>query len=140
MEMPLRAHHLLCTVLFVGAGYSPAFTENMSRAVARLHAGQPVRLAQEPDAICAACPNRLPDGACALDADAPIASTDQRLLERLRLRSDACYAPQELFALVKARLTAADFEELCANCRWYRAGYCSYEKYMERIESFLSPD
>lgn len=53
MTVRLRPHHLLCMLTYVGAGYSPAFTANMDRVVARIGRREPVEIVAGPDAICA---------------------------------------------------------------------------------------
>jgi hypothetical protein len=53
MTVRLRGHHLLCLLTFVGKGYTPAFTANYRRIVARLNEGAAVELVDGPDDICA---------------------------------------------------------------------------------------
>ncbi len=53
MTVRLRPHHLLCILTYVGKGYSPAFTANMSAIVERLSAGEEVEIVEGPDEICA---------------------------------------------------------------------------------------
>lgn len=54
MTVRLRPHHLLCVLTYVGQGYSPAFTANMTRIVGRLARGEDAEIVQGPDEICAA--------------------------------------------------------------------------------------
>lgn len=53
MTVRLRPHHLLCVLTYVGRGYSPAFTANMTAVAERLGAGEDIELVAEPDDICA---------------------------------------------------------------------------------------
>lgn len=53
MTVRLRAHHLLCMLTYVGRGYTPAFVDNYDGIVARLGQGEPIRLVDGPDDICA---------------------------------------------------------------------------------------
>ncbi len=53
MTVRLRAHHLLCVLTYVGRGYSPAFTANMTRIAGRLAAGERIDIVEGPDDICA---------------------------------------------------------------------------------------
>ena len=39
MTVRLRPHHLLCLLSYIGRGYSPAFSANMTRVARRLGAG-----------------------------------------------------------------------------------------------------
>lgn len=52
-ELTLRAHHLLCILTYKGEGYSTAFVAEFNRTIARLNAGETVRLVIGPDIICA---------------------------------------------------------------------------------------
>jgi hypothetical protein len=52
MPVQLRGHHFLCILTYRGYGYTPAFVENMTRIVADIAGGRPIRLVQGPDAIC----------------------------------------------------------------------------------------
>ncbi|OAM73928.1 DUF1284 domain-containing protein [Devosia elaeis] len=52
MTIRLRPHHLLCLTTYMGKGYTPAFTANYDRIVARVVAGEPVELVEGPDDIC----------------------------------------------------------------------------------------
>ena len=53
MTVRLRPHHLLCVLTYVGRGYSPAFTANMTAVAERLGAGEDIELVVGPDDICA---------------------------------------------------------------------------------------
>jgi|GEM_PF-1530530 len=61
MTISIRAHHLLCTSLFSGHGYSDSFTEGLLHTVEFLHNGEnhTIILLDEPDRICAGCPKRI---------------------------------------------------------------------------------
>ncbi len=61
MTIRIRAHHLLCTSLFSGHGYSDRFTEGLLHTVELLHNGKnhTILLLDEPDRICAGCPKRI---------------------------------------------------------------------------------
>lgn len=57
-RLAIRAHHLLCSSLFSGHGYSEGFAGAMEKVVTRLHDGSnhEVALLDHPDLICAHCP------------------------------------------------------------------------------------
>ena len=61
-----RVHHILCTVLYRGEGYSGTFCDNMTEKVRELKADpeEPLMLVTDPDMICARCPNRTPGDTC----------------------------------------------------------------------------
>ena len=52
MTVRLRAHHL-CMLTYIGKGYSPAFTDNMTVIAGRVSAGEKVEIVEGPDEICA---------------------------------------------------------------------------------------
>lgn len=52
MTVRLRAHHLLCILTYVGKGYSPAFTDNMTVVAGRIAAGETIEIVEGPDDIC----------------------------------------------------------------------------------------
>ncbi|MCR9194427.1 MAG: DUF1284 domain-containing protein [Hyphomonas sp.] len=53
MTVRLRPHHLLCVLTYMGRGYSPAFTGNLTKIAGRLAAGEAVDIVTGPDDICA---------------------------------------------------------------------------------------
>ena len=142
----LRAHHLLCTVLYVGHGYSPEFEMNMSETVKKLREGCSIVISKSPDVICADCPNKLDDGGCRLDKKCTnkrqtdirqeAASLDELILEKFNIDTDRSYVSGELFSRVRDKITPDDFAEWCNECRWHKSGFCTYEKYIERIDGF----
>jgi hypothetical protein len=50
--VPLRPHHLLCSLTYRGEGYSAAFVAGYDRVIERLAAGAPICIVEGPDAIC----------------------------------------------------------------------------------------
>lgn len=147
--MRLRVHHLFCSALFVGKGYSEAFCRNMSGIVRNLwgenpqgktlHSGQEendgeVELVISPDVICKECPNLI-NGRCSLD-DNNVVSKDEKLAERLGLEINRSYPVTGLLRQTAENLTEEIFETSCHNCEWYLAGLCSYEKLAEKYKRY----
>lgn len=136
--MTLRAHHLLCSVLFQGNGYSEAFVKNMQAVVDQLFSPERMILpVDRPDQICETCPNALADGGCALDEEnKKIADKDRMVLQRLDLTNGCAYPAGELQEALKQKVTESFFETCCGGCRWYRQGLCSYETFRERLTGY----
>lgn len=156
--MRLRVHHLLCSALYVGKGYSEAFCENMQKVVTWLwgplsgleeEAGEgesesilcegekrEIRLITEPDNICKACPN-LGDNGCKLDDD-HVVSKDAALAQALGLETECVYSAEELLHTVGSNLTAEIFKDSCHNCDWYEQGVCRYEQLAEKYQKFFA--
>ena len=61
-----RVHHIMCTNLYQGYGYSGAFCQNMTKMVTWLkdHADEPLLLVSDPDEICKKCPNLVEGKYC----------------------------------------------------------------------------
>lgn len=136
--LKLRAHHLLCSVLYKGRGYSSLFNKNMTCVVDNLRKGCMVELGSSPDAICTDCPNLKEDGSCRLDENKckNIMSLDESVLSRFGFQSGEVYASQKLYRKIRNNCREDDFDLWCQNCRWRKEGLCSYSEYMERINSF----
>lgn len=141
--MKLRVHHLFCSALYQGEGYSRQFCENMEKTVKWLWNEESLcekeeRMAQliiRPDVICQACPNLIGE-ACVLDGDS-VVSKDARLAEALHLQLDRQYAVSKLLRHVKENLTEEIFETSCHKCEWYHQKLCSYEKLAGKYDSLL---
>ncbi|MCM1087920.1 MAG: DUF1284 domain-containing protein [Muribaculaceae bacterium] len=140
--MRLRVHHLFCSALFVGKGYSEEFCVNMQKVVQWLwkadyeeNEKRLVGLVLEPDSICAVCPNQRGTG-CILD-DNHVVSKDAKLAQALGLAIDQTYSVSDLLQQVAQKLTKEIFETSCNQCEWYQMGLCSYEKLAEKYETYL---
>ena len=140
-ELKLRVHHLLCSVLYEGAGYSEAFVENMNRIVSALKDPQTrICLVTSADSICAGCPNAMTDGGCALDdteKKESVGGLDERILRKTGLRAGEQYTAGQALQQAASRIDADFFEQCCAGCRWYLAGYCSYQKYEQNVNKLF---
>lgn len=132
----LRVHHLFCSALFVGKGYSESFCENMQKIVQWLweessrEEEQEVELISDEDSICTECPNLTKEG-CSLE-DNHVVSKDIRLAQALQLQIDRSYSVSGLLGHVAQNLTEEIFETSCHKCEWYKMGLCSYEKLADR--------
>lgn len=141
--MRLRVHHLLCSALYTGSGYSEDFCKNMQEivdylwgqgAARNMQCGEKaeIELVVSPDAICKECPN-LVDESCNLD-DNNVVSKDAKLADRLSLTTDRSYFVPELLELVATNLTEEIFETSCHQCEWYAKGLCRYEMLAAKYE------
>lgn len=133
--LELRPHHLFCMALFRGAGYSAAFTENMTAKTEALCAGEPCTLVSGADCICAACPNRAADGACALGGD--VFNRDSAALSAANAVLGETGTLRDFAARLLGALTPEAFDETCGGCRWRREGLCGYEALIDGLKRFL---
>ena len=130
MADKFRGHHIVCTSLYEGKGYSGAFCENMTAVVERLRKDpdEELLLVAEPDMICANCPNRVGKDQCT-NGDNHVVIKDRKLLEPLHLVEGECYTYSELLEHSRKYLTQEVFEESCRKCNWYKQGICNYEDF-----------
>lgn len=137
----LRVHHLLCSILYEGAGYSESFVENMNGVVAALKNPETrICLVTGADSICAGCPNAMDDGGCALDDDIKekcVDCLDIRILNHTKLTAGKIYPAKEAIMQAASHMDAAFFEQCCSECRWYLSGYCSYSKYEQNVNNYF---
>lgn len=131
-EYTLRFHHLLCLPLFIGEGYSDDFSANMQYVKKFVETEDPrLRFICKGDMICENCPNRRPGG-CALDStDSTVADKDRRVSEILRLVISDGVSYSKALQAAHSLIDKRSFEDLCGDCRWFRQGLCSYEKWEE---------
>lgn len=143
-RLVLRGHHLLCTRLFEGHGYDEAFAVRMGETVSRTGAGrwknpekypkaQEIQLICGSDYVCEKCPNRISNAIhqsihdeCSLGTE-DVLCKDRLTLKYAGLQENECYTPEDIQSAV-GNITEQQFEEICGSCRWYKAGYCCYEK------------
>lgn len=126
----LRGHHMFCATLFSGSGYDRAFTENMSRLIEDMQKGEDFRLVDGHDDVCRYCPNREPEG-CALGTE-DVASRDSAALEVTGLTQGQSLDWAELRGRLR-KISEADFQHVCGDCRWQKDGLCSYRLLRERV-------
>lgn len=124
-NIKLRAHHLFCTALFEGRGYSAQFTENMYATIAKF-ADTAITIVQGHDDLCAKCPHLADDGSCTNGAD-NVRSRDKNAQEVCGVKVGESYTHSDLTERL-SDLSEEDFNRVCQNCQWGRAGICSYEK------------
>lgn len=132
MPMRFRVHHILCTCLFKGYGYSGEFCENMTQKVTYLkeHCDEKIKLVTNPDDICMNCPNLNRQSGSCTNGDNHVHSKDMELLTLFGLEENTWYTYRELIFVARTKLSKKAFDESCSNCEWYQQGLCSYEKFM----------
>ena len=119
MTIHLRAHHLLCILTYVGRGYSPAFTENYDRVIARLAAGEDIALVSGPDDVCQpleAEPRAHCHNASVAWRDAQAEAALSPLLAGLEEGKVRLGAPD--IERLRAAFAAGDVRAACSGCDW----------------------
>jgi hypothetical protein len=126
MAVRLRAHHLLCMLTFVGRGYTPAFSANYERIIARLNVGEPVELVEGPDDVCA--PMLKERGShCRTESVAQRdAKASAALAQRLGLvleQGRRIVLTAETLAQMRAAYAEGAVRAACTGCEW--APFCT---------------
>ena len=124
----LRGHTLLCLQGFRGEGYSPTFTGNLAEIHRKLNDNpdHPVELAEEPDAVCGACPHRAPAG-CTLNgegSEAGMQAQDRHVLARLGLAAGRTVRWRDVLDRIRGSIAGRDLPDICGTCRWLPLGWC----------------
>lgn len=122
MTVRLRAHHLLCLLTYIGKGYSPGFTANYDRIVARLNRGETIFIVQGPDDICAPLLKEEAEPHCQQDS---VAERDERAAESVaallgrpvRTGTRLDLGPAYLETMRQA-FSAGQMRAACEGCEW----------------------
>ncbi len=139
MSETFRAHHIICTSLYEGKGYSGAFCENMTAIVNRLRSNpdETMVLVAKPDMICANCPNRTEDGKCT-ENDNHVVEKDRFVMSRLKLQEGAVYSYRKMCRQARTYMTEEVFMENCGTCDWRAQGLCRYEDLIARLDACIN--
>ncbi len=121
--MKLRGHHLFCTALFSGHGYSESFTQKMTQLIKALKAGETLTVFAGADEVCSACPNRTAENGCALSTE-DVEKRDQAALRVLQLLPGEKLTWEQAKSLLSL-LNEEEFQAVCGGCRWQKEGLCS---------------
>ncbi|WP_082553723.1 DUF1284 domain-containing protein [Altererythrobacter sp. Root672] len=121
MTVRLRAHHLLCILTYVGRGYSPAFTVNMTAIAGQISGGEEIEVVEGPDDICAPL---LGDGEAhchrpgVTGRDVRASEDVGRILQRpVRPGSRFKLEPHHLIRL-RASFADNQVRSACGGCEW----------------------
>ena len=121
MTVRLRPHHLLCVLTYVGRGYSPAFTANMTVVAERLGAGEEIELVAGPDDICVPLLDG-PDPHCrrasVMERDRAAARDLHDLLD-LDVRTGAHpVLDEDVIRRLRAAFASDQIRSACTGCEW----------------------
>lgn len=122
MTVRLRGHHLLCLLTFVGKGYTPTFTANYRRIVARLNEGEAVELVGGPDDICTPM---LADvdhhclNASVTERDAQALADVVALIGRPLAVGMQLVLDADLLAALRSAFAEGTTREACTGCQWH---------------------
>ncbi|MBN9343226.1 MAG: hypothetical protein BGO76_03725 [Caedibacter sp. 38-128] len=119
-----RPHHFMCTLGFVGEGYSPSFIKNYAEIVDRLTRDEntPVKVNFGTDSICAACPNKLARDLCT--SQKVIDPLDQAHANILDLKDGEVLTWKQAKGRIVRKMTFKNFYHACKGCSWKSMGVC----------------
>lgn len=113
--LKLRPHHLLCTLTYIGRGYSPAFTANMGAVCTRLCVGEDVVIVSGADDICAPLHNTEHDHC----HTASVTARDTAAAADLGLTVGTVLAPRDHLPQWRKVFAAGTIRRACTGCPWY---------------------
>lgn len=132
----LRGHHLFCGTLFQGHGYDEAFANRVEDVLSQLASGENVILCAGSDDFCGACPHRREENGCALGTE-DVSRRDQAALKAVGLAVGQELRPAQVGERLR-KVTEAQWEQVCGNCRWQKEGLCSWKLFQKlRQERFV---
>ena len=134
-----RAHHIICTSLYEGKGYSGAFCDNMTKVVDDLR-NNPDRefiLSAQPDVICRDCPNKTDNNECSHNSNR-VVKKDRRVIEKFKLQEGKVYSYREMCINARDNMDREYFEENCGKCDWHKQGLCSYEDLISSLDRTIN--
>ncbi|WP_227287708.1 MULTISPECIES: DUF1284 domain-containing protein [Alphaproteobacteria] len=121
MTVRLRPHHLLCILTYVGKGYSPGFTANMTRIAGRLSAGEEVEIVAGPDDICIPLLTD-PDPHChrtSVTGRDKAAARELSLSLNLRIKTGAkLVLDADLLSRLRKAFASNRVRSACTGCEW----------------------
>jgi hypothetical protein len=111
----------MCTVGFVGKGYSPAFVQNYLKIQDSLTDETPIQVTDVTDSICAPCPHRR-DDLC--ETQDKIAELDRKHAKVLGITAGDVLTWGQAKMKIQEHFTEEVFHDICAECSWRPLGIC----------------
>ena len=139
--LEFRPHHFLCTLGFVGKGYSEEFVRGFQQIADQLRGpggdAISIRVVARTDAICAPCPSKR-GSHC--DSESKIQTLDQAHAEVLELKAGETLTWGEAKKQLGEKMTLEAFHSACAPCAWKLLGVCqaALEKLQNKAGAFAA--
>lgn len=141
----LRFHHLLCIPLFEGRGYSDNFSLNMAKIKQRLESSkenskqsavEKITFICDFDSVCENCPNKSEKGCLLNEEDREKIEDKDRYIAQLLGEKSGYFADYfTALNLARDKIDSNEFIKICGQCRWYKAGVCSFDKWKRNVEA-----
>ncbi len=125
MKLYFRPHHFLCTLGFVGRGYSAPFVANFTQVTELLNSNEGdntcIDVIAANDTICQPCPNNL-GKYCKQEAKITALDTAHARIHGLHPGTSITWG--EAKETLKQAFTLENFATACASCEWQALGTC----------------
>lgn len=114
----------MCTLGFVGKGYSPNFIKNYATIVNQLakDANTPIKVHFGTDSICAACPEKLARDLCMSQKESNV--LDKAHATILDLKDGDVLTWRQAKRRLMKKMTFKNFHHACKKCSWKKLGVC----------------
>lgn len=143
MTIELRPHHLLCILTYSGKGYSEDFTGNYDRVVARLNAGERIKVVYGPDVICAPLMAAEDDPHClrasVVERDKVATGDLTALLRRPVVPGEQFFLDRVTVAALRSAFANGATRDACVGCKWSELCSSVAEKRFDIATLFPTP-
>ncbi|AIL12775.1 hypothetical protein IM40_03340 [Candidatus Paracaedimonas acanthamoebae] len=131
-----RPHHFMCTLGFVGEGYSPNFIKNYAAIANRLIKDEntPIKVNFGTDSICVACPHKLARDLCT--SQKVVDPLDQAHANILGLKDGEVLTWGQAKRRIVRKMTFKNFYLACKGCSWKNMGVC--ERALRKLKAASS--
>ncbi len=122
--LSFRPHHFMCTLGFIGEGYSPDFIQNYAAIVTQLikNTNTPIKVHFGTDSICAACPEKLARDLCMSQKESD--PLDKVHANILGLKEGDVLTWRQAKDRIIKKMTFKNFHHACKKCSWKKLGVC----------------
>ncbi len=122
--LTFRPHHFMCTLGFVGEGYSSDFIKNYATIVKRIINNEniPIKVIFGTDSICAACPEKLARDLCL--SQKKVNSLDKIHANILDFKDGEVLTWKLAKKRILKKMTYKNFHHACKGCSWKNLGVC----------------
>lgn len=136
--LTFRPHHFMCTLGFVGEGYSSDFIKKYATIVAKIIKSEntPIKVVFGTDSICAACPEKLARDLCLSQKKVDL--LDKTHAHILHLKDGEILTWKQAKRRIVKKMTYKNFHHACKGCSWKELGACEKALRNLKAESSLS--
>lgn len=122
--LSFRPHHFMCTLGFIGEGYSFNFIKSYTTIVSRITKNEntPIKVVFGTDSICTACPEKLARDLCL--SQKKVGPLDKIHANILNLKDGEILTWKHAKGRIIKKMTYKNFHHACKGCSWKKLGVC----------------